>query len=161
MLVALIHGIHTRLDDIEKQFKTRLDDIKRQSKSRHDDLKSRLETRLDDIENQLETRFNTLEESIGQIRNTPENLDAVYTPCRYDSTERDFLLQEVDDRCEEHFDAFQANSYEATEELEKERDNGLTIIREEVKEATSDLHDTVTCFREVLQTASDALKKFS
>lgn len=172
MLMSLLRGIHTRLDDIEKQFKTRLDDIEKQSKTRlddienqsktrHNDLKSQLETRLDGIENQLEARFNSLEESIGQIKNTEENLDTVYTPCRYDSTERDILLQAVDERCEEHFDAFQVKSYEANEDLERERDDGVTAIREEVKEATSDLHDTVSSFREVLQNASDALKQFS
>ncbi|KAL7957507.1 hypothetical protein V8C34DRAFT_285374 [Trichoderma compactum] len=161
MLMSLLRGIHTRLDDIEKQFETRLDDIENQSKTRHDDLKSQLETRLDGIENQLEARFNSLQESIGQIKNTEENLDTVYTPCRYDSTERDFLVQAVDERCEEYFDAFQVKSYEANEDLEKERDDGVTAIREEVKEATSDLHDTVASFREVLQNASNALKQFS
>ncbi|KAL7930390.1 hypothetical protein V8C35DRAFT_162534 [Trichoderma chlorosporum] len=176
-LMALIHSIYTRLDDIEKQSKTRhddlksqletrLDDIDKQSKTRHDDLKSQLETRLDAIENQLGARFDTLEESIGQIRTIEENLDAAYTPCRYDSKERDFLLQELDERCEQHLEEFQTKSDEANEDLENGRDKGVTAIREEARDATSDLQDTVAFLQkglrkglqEMFQYASDALE---
>ncbi|KAL7919284.1 hypothetical protein ACQKWADRAFT_210051 [Trichoderma austrokoningii] len=142
MLMALIRGIHTRLDDIEKTFKTRLDDIESQSKTRH---------------KELEARFDTVEESLVSIRNRE---DIVYTPCRFNSTERDGLLQAVDDRCEEHFDAFLVQSYEANEDLEKERNDGITIIREEAQEVRVDIHDTVTSFREMLKKAGDAFREF-
>lgn len=161
-LIALIQGIYTRLDDIDNQsktrhneLKTRLDDIENQSKTRHDDLKS-----------QLEARFNTLEESIEEIRSMQENLESMYTPCRYTSSERGFLQSDVQETCEQSLDEIQTQKEEFSENVADEGHKAETAIGETLREAESRLQEIAAClekdlkknFQEIFQNASEMFK---
>lgn len=154
--LSLLHSIQTSLGGLH----TRLDDIENQSRTRHEDL----HTRLDDIENQYKTRFITIEKSLGQIMDTLENLDAIHTPCRYNSVEKDSIgsiIQRVDESHDDFLTEFNWKFSDAIEDLKKQRIKGVTAISEEYTETAAKLDDKVISLRKALQNASDALSEFS
>lgn len=109
---------------------TRFNTLEDQLETRFNNLGNQLETRFDDMKNQLETRFNT-----------QETLDAAHTPCRYDSDEKDAILQAVDDKCDEYIDELKWISHEAMKDIEREQRNAVDAIGEENREAKADLRE--------------------
>ncbi|KAL7929507.1 hypothetical protein V8C35DRAFT_315437 [Trichoderma chlorosporum] len=144
MLETLMTGIHASFNGFKEYFETRFNT-----------LEDRLETRFENLRNQLETRFNT-----------QETLDAGYSPCRYDSEERDAILQTVDDKCDEYIQDLNWTSSEAINDMERERRKAVDAIGEEHREAKADLRevkaeviDMKTRMIEAFKDVSTALEK--
>lgn len=95
---------------------------------------------------------------------TLENLDAIHTPCRYNSVEKDSIgsiIQRVDESHDDFLTEFNWKFSDAIEDLKKQRIKGVTAISEEYTETAAKLDDKVISLRKALQNASDALSEFS
>lgn len=121
-------GVHDSLDRFKEYFETRFNTLEDQLGARFNNLENELESRFDDMKNQLETRLNT-----------QETIDADHTPCRYDSEERDAILQAVEDKYDEHIQDLNWTSSDAINDMERERRKAVDAIGEEHREAIADL----------------------
>lgn len=122
-------------------------------------------TRLDDLARRFETRFDNLERSLGQIKDTLADLNTGHTPCRYDTEEREGILQGIDILYDDHTTSLQSASKDLIDDLEKERDKAIDQVRDEcneitiqckdeVEEAQKNIHAIKTRLTKTLQNAS-------
>ncbi|KAL7940747.1 hypothetical protein V8C42DRAFT_336669 [Trichoderma barbatum] len=147
-MLPFIQDIYTRLN-------ARLDEIETGLGARLDDIETGLGARLDDIG----TRFGTLDRSLGQIKDTLESLNTGRTPCRYDTEEREGILQDVKDVCEDIGGDLRLAAYDVIEDLEKERDMAIVQVKEECEEITSQCKDEVKEAQENIHAIKTRLTK--
>ncbi|KAL7928804.1 hypothetical protein V8C35DRAFT_221694 [Trichoderma chlorosporum] len=119
--------------------------------------------------NEVKTRVDKLEHSFAEVKDTVADLKTDHTPCRYDTEEREGLLQEATEICQDQDVRFQMASqdviYDLEKDLEEERDKAIEQVREEcndiitqckdeVQEAQKDIHTIKARLSESLQHAS-------
>ncbi|KAL7928819.1 hypothetical protein V8C35DRAFT_317128 [Trichoderma chlorosporum] len=105
-----------------------------------------IDTRFNHLERsikELNTRFNHLERSIGEVKDTIRDLDTSHTPCRFDTEERDGIVQEVKELCDDHDITFKVASQDLLDDIEVERNKTIDQVREECDEITDQYRDEI------------------
>ncbi|KAL7786363.1 hypothetical protein V8C37DRAFT_392098 [Trichoderma ceciliae] len=135
----LAPNIYTLFDDLTCLIKSRFDNLERSVEE--------LKTRFDNLEQEAKSHFDNLERSIVEVKDTIEELDTSHTLCRYDTEERDGIVQEVKEVCDDHDTAFKMASedlfYDLEKDLGKECEQVIVQVRETCDEITNQYKDEV------------------
>ncbi|KAL7969413.1 hypothetical protein HDV63DRAFT_53657 [Trichoderma sp. SZMC 28014] len=119
------------------------------------DLWTRVEAKMDDFNTHLErsvaeikgtvgdlnTRLDNIERSITEIKDTVEDLNTSHTPCRYNSEEKQDIIEEMEERYEDYILELKGTYYDVAEDLDKDCDKAKTDMRETCKEAIDQCND--------------------
>ncbi|KAL7919529.1 hypothetical protein ACQKWADRAFT_315578 [Trichoderma austrokoningii] len=91
---------------------------------------------------QVTHRLDEMERSIAEIKDKVESWDGDCTPCRYDSEERQDLIEDVKGSCDDQVLELKWVFEDVTEDLDKYCDKAKTDMREACKEVTAECDET-------------------